>query len=74
MATVEDYNDSLEMAVHDYSFAALVFALIRKADSNNTEKIRMVWPDLYNELVRRYNAPGGYLPGEKQTIQFTDPT
>lgn len=67
MASIFDYEASKIISKNDPPFAALVFALIRKADSNNIEKIRMCWPGLYDEFLNRYNAPGGYLPGEEPT-------
>lgn len=35
---------------------------MRKADTPNTDKLKMMWPVEWNELSRRYNAGGGILP------------
>lgn len=61
MATIIDYLESQQISAKDPSFAALVFALIRKADTENMEKIRLTWPDLHDEMIERYHAPGGAI-------------
>jgi len=62
-----------EMSYYDYRvsreivgqpFYALIMAAMRSADTPNTEKLRAAWPDVYEELQARYNAPSGLLPGE----------
>lgn len=56
------------MSLHEYlysktlTFYELVFSLLRKADSDNLEKIKAVWPERYAEFIARYHAPGGVLP------------
>ena len=57
-----EYIMSREMERKDYPFYGLIMAAIRKADSNNIVKLRMAFPEVYAEFVRRYNAPGGILP------------
>lgn len=47
----------------DDEFYGLIQACMRLADTDNLEKLKVGWPDVYNELVKRYNAPGGYLEG-----------
>lgn len=37
-------------------------AAMLKADSTNLPKLKDVWPDVWEELSVRYNAPGGLLP------------
>jgi len=49
---------------YDPDFYALIMAAMRQADTFNAEKLRAAWPDVWDELQARYNAPGGYLPGE----------
>lgn len=46
------------------TFYGLVMALMRWADDSNLAKLRSAWPEVYDELRQRYNAPGGLLPGE----------
>lgn len=45
-------------------FYALLMAAMRTADSPNLARLQDAFPEVYYELRERYNAPGGYLPGE----------
>jgi len=56
-----DYKQSLVLGVGDPSFGALVMAAMRKADSRNSEALRKAFPELWDELAQRYDAPGGVL-------------
>lgn len=60
-----DYQESKTYGDGDPNFYALIMAAIRKADSSNARKLAQAWPDVWRELQARYNAPGGYLPGEE---------
>lgn len=60
-----DYEVSKVLAAADYPFYALVMAAMRQADSSNTAKLRAAFPDTWDELTARYNAPGGVLAGEQ---------
>lgn len=46
-------------------FYSLLMAAMRAADTDNLAKLESVFPDVLSDLRARYNAPGGYLPGEK---------
>jgi len=37
---------------------------MRAADTDNLELLGEAFPEVLSELTKRYNAPGGYLPGE----------
>lgn len=56
------YQNARNLAGTD--FHALIMAAIMKADDINAAKLRRAWPDIYDELQKRYNAPQGLLPGE----------
>ena len=58
------YRVSRELGATDPPFSALIWAAMRKADSVNSEKLRYMWPELWDELQIRYWAPGGLVPGE----------
>lgn len=45
----------------DPPFYALIFAAMRKADTQNYARLREAFPAVERELVARYNAPGGVL-------------
>lgn len=62
--TLYDYRASDRLAAEDVPFYALVMAAMRKADTDNLEMLRRAWPETWNELQARYNAPGGLLPDE----------
>lgn len=59
-----DYEASRYIASEDYPFYALLMAAMRQADTVNAAKLRAAWPDVWDELQARYNAPGGLLPSE----------
>ena len=46
-------------------FYALIMAAMRRADTDNLEKLKAAWPGVWTELEQRYNAPGGYLSMEE---------
>ena len=56
------YHYSETLGKYDPPFSALIFAAMRKADSENTRRLKAMWPELYEEFERRYNAKGGILP------------
>jgi hypothetical protein len=60
--TLYDYQKSKEI---DAPFYALIMAAMRKADSNNIEKLKSAFPELFAELQERYNAPCGIIDGDE---------
>jgi len=60
-----DYQLSLEIACRDEPFYALIMAAMRKADTHNLAKLQEAWPEVWDELKKRYNAPGGVLATDK---------
>lgn len=60
-----DYKASLKISVEDPPFYAIIMAAMRKADTNNLEKLMRAWPKVWKELKLRYCMRGGILPGEK---------
>jgi len=60
-----DYEHSQQIAAGNHSFYSIIMAAMRQADSTNLEKLKSMWPDTFEELQARYDAPGGLLPGEK---------
>lgn len=45
-------------------FDGLIMAAMRRADTDNLERLKLAFPDLWVEFQARYWAPGGLLPGE----------
>jgi len=63
-----DYEASKRISLDDPPFYALVMAAMRQADTTNTEKLKAAFPEVYDELRARYNAPGGILPTDAQPV------
>lgn len=59
-----DYLDGQRVAVTDCTFYGLIQAAMRRADSDNLDRLQRAFPRVWDDLARRYNAPGGLLPGE----------
>ena len=60
-----DYRRSIELAKNDEPFYALIMAALRRADTENVEMLKSCWPDVWEELQSRYNAPGGFINNEE---------
>ena len=60
-----DYEASKRIRAEGYPFYAVLMAAMRQADSSNAARLRLAFPEVWNELQARYEAPGGYLPGEQ---------
>jgi len=67
MRDLYSYNESKQISGNGYGFYSLLFALIRKADSSNLEKIERIFPDEVAEFQARYNAPGGILEDDPES-------
>ena len=75
--SLHEYIMSRRLAAEDYPFYALIMAAMRQADTPNGEKLKAMWPELYEEMKDRYNAPGGALDeNEMQALErwFSDET
>jgi len=59
-----EYVWGREISAKDYPFYALIQAAMRQADTENLEKLKSVFPEIFEELQVRYNAPSGLLPEE----------
>lgn len=59
-----DYKVSREIAATDPPFYALIMAAMRKADTPNAALLKAAFPDVWDELMNRYHAAGGVLPGD----------
>ena len=63
-----DYRESRDIAAHDYQFYALIMAAMGKADTHNLIRLKSVFPNTWNELEKRYHAPGGIIPSETKGV------
>lgn len=61
-----DYQVSREIAAGGASFYGVLMAAMRMADTQNAGKLRLLFPEVWDELQVRYNAPGGMLEGDPE--------
>jgi hypothetical protein len=59
-----DYQSSAAIEMECFPFRALLMAAMRQAPPHDFTKLQDAFPDVWAEYAARYNAPGGYLPGE----------
>lgn len=57
-----DYEKSKALALKP--FYALIMAAMRQADVENADKLKRMFPDVWEELWERHNAPDGLIGGE----------
>ena len=60
-----DYLYGMNLEADDAPFYGLIQAAMRRADTDNLEKLKEAWPEIWEELQERYHASGGFLKGEK---------
>ena len=66
--SLHEYEASKEISKSDPPFYALIMAAMRKADDKNLGRLRSLWPETWDELTARYEAPGGFLAHEEIPI------
>lgn len=60
-----DYEASKLIIKAAYPFYSLIMAAMRQADTDNKHKLEAAFPDVWEELKTRYEAPfGGLLAGD----------
>ena len=62
--SLHSYEESLEISKGDPPFSALIMAAMRKADTSNTTKLQLAFPEIWEELMERYWTPGGLVASE----------
>lgn len=60
--SLHDYHISQRIEREGYPFYALIMAAMRQADSNNLFKLQAGFPEVWDELQRRYVASNEFLP------------
>lgn len=60
-----DYRESVTIERQGFAFFALIAAAMRQADTDNMARLTAAFPEIAEDLKRRYNAPGGELPGDR---------
>lgn len=61
-----DYKESQQISRTNPAFYALIMAAFRCADTVNAEKLKRAFPEVFEEMKKRYDAPGGVLPFEAE--------
>ena len=62
--SLHEYGQAIELHRSGVQFYALIMAAMWGADTENTEKLRAAWPDVWSEVYARYHAPGGVLDSD----------
>jgi len=57
-----DFRKSIQLG--NPPFYALLMAAMRLADDVNILKLKLVFPEVWEELQARYDSPGDLLPDE----------
>jgi hypothetical protein len=58
--------ESVAMGGDGNAFYALLMAAMRQADTDNLNALKLAFPLVYDELMQRFNAPGGVLKHERE--------
>lgn len=66
MADLYAYQKSKSRELQEVPFNALIFAAMRRADSYNAAALRAAFPELWEEMQARCDAPGGLIPADPQ--------
>lgn len=61
-----EFDEGRRIAANDPPFYAIIQAAMRRADTFNAARLRLMFPETWAELDARYNAPGGALPGDDE--------
>lgn len=46
----------------------MIMGCMRRADNDTLEKLKSLFPDVWEELLARYHAPGGFLTDEEMEL------
>lgn len=60
-----DYKVGQEIEMAGYPFYAIIQAAMRKADTDNASRLQQAFPETWDELWKRYHAPGGRLASDR---------
>jgi len=58
--SLHEYRSCQEIGKRHYPFYALIMAAMRQADTDNAFRLRCVFPEVWDELQERYDAPGAH--------------
>lgn len=64
--SVHEYYEALKLKRADAPFYSLIMAAMLRADDRNIQKLRYIFPEVYEELKAHYHSPGGEPPEDKE--------
>lgn len=64
-----DYRKARDLQGQDTPVAALLMAAMLRGDTDHVNRLRLAFPELYQELTDRYHAPAGLLPVERAQLE-----
>jgi len=56
--SIFDYRTSLDLELRGAPFYAIIAVAMRQADSDNIRRLRLMWPEIYEDLQAWRNTPG----------------
>jgi hypothetical protein len=59
-----DYETGRKLEMTELPFYGIIQAAMRRADNENLEKLKGCFPEVWDDLQKRYNAPGGKLEND----------
>jgi hypothetical protein len=62
--SLHEYQTSWELYKQNLPFYALIMTAMRQADDVNSQKLKTMFPEVWEELELRYHAGGGVLSDE----------
>lgn len=60
-----DYYRSIQIAIQNEPFYALIMAAMRQADDRNLERLQRAFPETWRELLARMHTGDGRLPEDE---------
>lgn len=60
-----EYDWSRQASGEDWPFYGIIMLAMRRADSGNLERLKAVFPQVWQDLEARHRAVGGVLPREE---------
>lgn len=64
------YMKSIDLGLDDPPFYGLLMAAMRKADTPNAARLRVAFPDVWDDLQARHNAPAGILDSDPEPLKL----
>ena len=63
-----NYQAAKKLQAEDAPFYGLIAAAMWRADTFNAMRLRAAFPEVWDDLQRRYDSPGGFLPEDPERL------